>query len=118
MERTAPPQPNFSTDVRYQKKKERYTILKAFFNDLAELDPSFHGFANSKVFQDMSDLNFIPGNDTAMAHHRLGILALKTSRNAHQGHHHDDRGYPQEQDIQVPPANMDGLLHLHVLNHY
>jgi hypothetical protein len=122
--------PVFAQMYITKNKKEQYAILKAFFNDLAELDPSFHGFVNSKVFQDMSDLNFIPGNDAAMAHHGLGILAFSIVNYKDMQYDEDEQDTLARattvttEDIRksktsksvAPPANMDGLLHL--LNHY
>jgi hypothetical protein len=99
---------------------------ESIFYDLAELDPSFHGFVNSKVFQDMSELNFIPENDAATAHHRLGILAFSIVNYKDMQHDEDKQDTLARattvttEEIHksktsksiVPPANMDGLLHL------
>jgi hypothetical protein len=57
-------------------KSELVAILKAFFNELAHQEASFHGFVNSKLFADITEFQFMPGLEANTAHTGASLLAF------------------------------------------
>jgi hypothetical protein len=57
-------------------RKERYALLRAFFNKLGKAERSFTGFSNTRVFDDIINLKFAPGLTAVTAGEGVGILSF------------------------------------------
>lgn len=68
--------PLFAALQAAKTQKERYALLKEFFNKLASKEPSFMGFVNTRTFDDIINHKFAPGLTAKTAGEGAGLLAF------------------------------------------
>jgi hypothetical protein len=85
--------PIFSKIAATKGKPHKYAILRAFFKELADEDPSFTGFSNTRLLDSIINHNLAPGLQANTAHHGLSPLAfvLQTA--------HDIKAAEEEDEI-------------------